>query len=184
MPTRVPALVTLLLTLGTAGLTGCGGDSDASADPPQSPPATSTAPSTSPTAAPTEAPPGETARQFIERWFALEKYAQNTGDTRPYRKITSGCEPCAGFADQVESIYGRGGSIFFEGTQVISATRIKSAADRIVYDVRISAPPAMVAERAGSKPRAEYGGRDRYQVELSRPDGRWRLAGFYRVASQ
>ncbi|GAA4119946.1 hypothetical protein GCM10022215_22960 [Nocardioides fonticola] len=187
MPTRAPALPGLLLALtltALAGLTGCGGDSDASADPP-APAPTSTTPTVdpTPTTPPTQAPLGETAREFIERWFALEKYAQNTGDTGPYRAVSKGCESCASTAGAIDRFYNAGGYVKGGGASVESLKRVSSVPGTAVYVVDVSYEATDFKKSATSKPDHLDGGPVRFKLTLEH--GRaWNLSEFTQLVEE
>lgn len=181
MHTRALALATLLLALATTALTGCGGDSDATAEPP-APAPTSSSPttSTSPTAAPTEAPPGETAREFIERWFALEEYAQNTGDTAPYEAITKGCESCHRTTESIRKFYSAGGYVKGGGARIVRLIRVKSVPGIRVYRADLNYEPTAYKESATTATQRFTGGPVTYQVTLN-AKAPWNVHEFVRI---
>lgn len=95
-----------------SALAGCGGD------PPTPPPFT---PATSPTpTGPVEPVLPEAAKEpteagakaFAEFYWEMANYAQLTGDTTMFRRLSAKtCEPCASGADGVERVYAAGGVI-------------------------------------------------------------------------
>ncbi|GAA4119766.1 hypothetical protein GCM10022215_22660 [Nocardioides fonticola] len=179
MPTRVPALVILLLALGTAGLTGCGGDSDASADPP-APASTSTTPTVepTPTTAPPQAPPGETARQFVYRWNETEEAMQNTGDIAAYRALTSQCAPCDDLARRVSQAYAAGGSIDYQGMEITAVKVVPSDPKFVVVEVTGRLGTTDYQPKEGSAVQHFDGGLRKYQLTLIKRDG-WKLRNLF-----
>ena len=122
-------------------------------------------------------------RASVERWFALEKYAQNTGDTAPYEAITKGCDSCRTFTTNVEKIYAQGGRISYSGTVIRSIERRPSDSGTYVFNVSVKAPPTTVQTSSTSEPRQAYGGNGKFEVQLTRSPSGWSVAEAYRVVS-
>lgn len=178
---RTPRLAALLLLgpLALGSLAACGGG-----EPEAQPPPLSLTPSPTPTsAAPTVAPPGETARQFIYRFFALEKLAENTGDVEPFLAVTADCSSCREFARRVRAIYSAGGHVEYAGSTVVGIVRRRSEPGTFVYGVRVSAEPATIFASATAKPQRMYGGKDLFEMQLDRSGSAWRLIDSRRVVS-
>ncbi|WP_370290783.1 DUF6318 family protein [Nocardioides sp.] len=121
---RVPVMAVLSVVIGL--LAACGGGGDPGATAPMSPGAPSPSSSGSrTTAAPspdlTVAPPGETAEEFIRRWYALLDDAQTSGRTDAFLAASGPeCESCKDFAKNVRSIYAAGGSVEGGRTTILS----------------------------------------------------------------
>lgn len=178
-PLLRPVLVGFALSACLA-VAGCGGDSAPAADPPPFSPSAS--PSVSPSAAPTAAPPGETAREFIERWFALEKYSESTGDTRGYRAITKSCEPCRETADSIDEIYANGGFVRSSPSTVMVKGELASDPGTRAYRVEVDIQPSVVKMSASSQKSTLPGGLVTYRVVLR--EGRsWSVLGLVRLAT-
>lgn len=177
-PLLRPVVVGFVLSACLA-VAGCGGDSAPAADPPPSSPSASSSAS----AAPTAVPPGETAREFIERWLKTEWYAETTGDTATYRKLTTGCRSCGAFADEVEAIYAGGGRVQFGGTEIRGIKRLKSVPNTFVYDVDYYVTRTVVDYGDGKPDKRLPAGVGTYRVELSR-NGGWRIQSTYRLVNE
>lgn len=168
------ALATVVALALSASLAACGGeDDDASA--PISPGAPSVSGSASPSGATagdelTVAPPGETAEQFIRRWFALVNHAQRTGDVEGMLKVSGpDCDSCRGFAREMKSIYAAGGEVRGGDDEVISL----KAESKTQWVVQLRAAPSEFERRRGATTESFPGGPHRSRMYLVDLDGRW-----------
>lgn len=138
-----PALVAATLLATACLLTGCG--EGESAEPIFSPTPTASTPAEPATSA---APEQEDPRDFIRRWRAASDDMQNSGDTSGFRSLyLPSCSNCEALADSVDEVYGAGGSISFDGSEVIW---IRAGENRFHYSARITNGSAIVVPHQGA----------------------------------
>lgn len=142
-------------------------------------------PTASETPTPTESPSEsevaeeESAEEFIRRWQAVTLEAHNTGDTDEYRSLGLNCRPCRDFADQIERIYGDGGSIELEKLRVLRVVRASGEADE--YRVTRLAGATRVLDASGNETQRFEGGRETIQVFLKETGAGWRVLNYARL---
>lgn len=161
------------------------GSSSASPSGSESPSASDVAdPSSSPV--PTKAPAGETAEEFIKRWFALEVQMERTGDTAAYVALTRRCEACRQTAATVEKIYTAGGYVRPEGKAVTKIVELPSVQGTKTFETTVALKPTTYVNYPGAKPGRFTGGRPTYQISLAEPSGDqgWTVVDFAKVVTE
>lgn len=168
------ALATVVALALSASLAACGGeDDDASA--PISPGAPSVSGSASPSGATagdelTVAPPGETAEQFIRRWFALVNHVQATGDTAGFLEVSGpDCDSCQSFAAKLKKLYAAGGTNRGGQEQVLELT----SETETQWVAKLRAEPAEYEASKGASTQRFEGGIHRSRLFLVKYEGRW-----------
>jgi hypothetical protein len=156
-------------------LVGCSGDPEPT---PKIPDPTTSSPTDPVTE--TEEPEAESPEDFIRRWQSEALTAQNEGSTKAYRALGPSCNACSDFADQVDEIYGGGGSIELDGLQVVG---VKAAGGARQYRLTRVLGKTRVLNAAGQEEQSFDGGREVLNVFLEKVGGEWRVENFLRVAA-
>jgi len=145
-------------------IAGCGGEEPV----PRMPESTA---GSAPSATQSSPAARESPEEFIRRWQKAVDEAQLSGDTSSLRALTPKCNPCAEFADHVDSVYTRGGWIRTDGATVIKVRRV--SADPPTFDVTIRSGPTKLRESTDSKPRRLAGGTGTLRMILGGGPGSW-----------
>lgn len=183
-PSSALLLPTVLLVLG--GLSACNGDPEPKiADPTSSSPSSGTSttgggPTNSPPPSdpPTSEPPDltqETPAEFIRRFQAASFAMQNSGDSKEYRMMTKDCESCDNIADRVDSIYKSGGYIEHSGGRALSIKRVGEQPPILILEFTLKAKPSAIYSASGAVQERFGGGTARFQANIKRVDGTWRM---------
>ena len=168
-----PALVAATLLATACLLTGCG--EGESAEPIFSPTPTASTPAEPATSA---APEQEDPKDFIRHFVAAGDQMQATLDSSEYRSMfTNTCDNCKNFADLVDQIADAGGSINFEGTEILW---IRGQAGEFRYRIRSGSTEYSEAE--GSAPVHLAGSEVTNTAELVPSGNGWKVAYYAQVA--
>ncbi|MGA8846495.1 MAG: hypothetical protein WB471_07780 [Nocardioides sp.] len=165
-PTRF--LATIAATVLLAAPAACSGDPDPIIEP--SPPAASPTPTATPTA-----PERESAKAFIRRWQDEAFAMQLTGDTGRYRAMTKRCQGCDAFANRVDNVYRRNGSIEIVGAKVGRVEKTGTYGKAQIFEFDVVSSATVVRDSEGQVRLSLDGGRVSYQTNLERQRGEWRV---------
>ena len=167
---RLPAALALLLTLALAG---CSDDPEPRiADPTETPTTPTTKPVTDPPdPTSTPEPERETAQEFIRRWAAIEREMENSGETAGYRALSDDCEGCDKLATTVETYYEAGGSISWDGWDILRVAPFDRTRGEYLVSVE-SAPTRYRTSRGGPIQRLT-GGPAEWVIQLRKEGASW-----------
>ena len=158
---------TVAALLGAALLlAGCSDDPEPRFQPTDSP-----SPSESATSAEPEA---QTPEEFIREWFSVGTDMQNTGETEAFLALSSNCQPCDAFAEEVADVYATGGYIRIKSERVVDVRRLGSGA----FIVTVKASPTEFRESANAKLDSFPGGLNEYQVDLAPTGDGWLISDY------
>ncbi|MDE0776868.1 MAG: hypothetical protein OSB43_11385 [Nocardioides sp.] len=169
----------LLATLGalalTCSLAACSDEPQPIIEAtPSTGPTSDPPPSPTPTATPVPDEP-ESAKEFIRRWQKEALAMQVSGDSTAYRKLTRNCGGCDAFADNVDRIYGDGGSIEIAASRVRAVSLVGRADGVSIVEFDVISSPTIVRDSTGSVAQELSGGRTRFQANIAQPDDTWRV---------
>lgn len=132
--------------------------------------------SESPSASETPEPKQESAKAFIRRWMKASDKMQVTGDTKPYRRLaTKFCASCERFADTVDEIHDAGGSIEFDGTRIVSLSRMGGTKNQPKFEMVTKTGRTSVVDRSGAQPRTLSGATTTYEIILMQIEDSWKV---------
>lgn len=155
-------------------LAACGGGE--TAEPIFTPSTSNTSTSPSPSTTDQEDP-----EDFIRRWRAASDNMQNSGDTSRFRSLyLPSCSNCEALADSVDEVYGAGGSISFDGSEVIW---IRAGENRFHYSARISNGSARVVPHQGAAKEAYPPGESTMDIALRPRRGTWVIVSYAPLAT-
>lgn len=149
-------------------------------------------PSSGPTGAPTVAesravavpgpdtepePEQESPEQFIRRYMAVSDQAQVSGNFVEYKKVvTSDCESCANYMRLVKKVYASGGSVQFDGTQILRFVDSPEGGTWFDFDFRVG--DAIVVDEHGREVNRYPAGESRTAVHLQRSGKSWKVHAY------
>lgn len=165
-------MTALALTAALSPLLVACSDDAISAPPASAPTTAASSTSATPSASPDLriAPPGETAREFIKRWFALINEAQRTGNVDGVLAVSGPeCDTCQKFTRQVRGIYRDGGEI----RGGIESIRSLTAESETEWVASLVATPSEFERRRGAPTERYSGGAHRSRLVIANVQGRW-----------
>lgn len=175
----VRGLAAVVGVLAVLSLTGCAGDEEPGARKSSAPTVTPTPTPTS-TETVTTPPADETAEEFIRRWFQAQEDMQNSGDSSAYVAMAPQCLDCRKVADRIQGIYSAGGSVHYEGHDVVRVVPRGEA--KLTFEVRLKVGETEYSERSGAPEARLRGGTDDYAVTLAGTVGDWRVTHLLAIA--
>lgn len=160
----------LALTLAVPVLlAGCSDDPEPT---PKIPEPTSSSPT--PTETATEEPEAESPEEFIRRWVNENRQMFVTGQTDAFMAMGPNCDDCKKIADSVDRIYNAGGSVEWDGWEILELERRGRPSGNAFRFVVESAPT-----RYRESPTAPWqtldGGRGVQLIVLEPADGSWHV---------
>jgi hypothetical protein len=154
-------------------LAGCSDDPEPT---PKIPEPTSSSPSPSPTE--TDEPEAESPEEFVRRWVEVGDEMQMTGKVAKFRQMSRGCVACADLIKNVERIYESGGSIAFDGTEIV---HLKSRSKRPpTFELDLDTPTTRVLDASGSEEQTFPAGIGKYLLTLDEEGDGWRVTHYGR----
>ncbi|WP_148615532.1 hypothetical protein [Nocardioides rubriscoriae] len=179
--TRRHTVLTLTLLLALT-VSSCSAADPQVADP-ISDSSSPTAPPTSdpPSSSPTEHPKPESAQAFIRRYAKAEAAMENSGETELYLALADSCESCEKLTETVRRYYDAGGSIQWDGWDIVKIARHNGSQSE--YAVTVDSPPTTYQERANGPRKRIDGGRVTYLVTLTESATGWLIDETAQLAS-
>jgi uncharacterized protein DUF6318 len=158
-------------------LTACGsGDGDKPSGSAST--STSSSPSagaqvTIPDAAKADTPQG--ASTFASYWVDTLNAATDSGKTAELKALSaSTCTRCADFAQSLDRIYSKGGSVKTDGWQVLSIVPVADTPkENPGFQLNVQVAPQTVVKAKGAKPKKYEGGKQGFQMFLVRSGDHW-----------
>lgn len=131
-----------------------------------------------------EAPPayadnaGEAgAEQFAGYYVDTLNEATDSGETATLRDLSgTSCDACTDFADQLDTIYGKGGRVETDGWEV--KTMVPEAGgtdDKVTVLVTVTIPEQKVFATQKAKAKTFDGGNQAFRMSMTRSDGEWQV---------
>lgn len=136
---RTRAVITASLLVSALATGGC---SDDEPTPQHAPTPSASAPSDKsaevlPSASPAELDE-KSAKDFVGDWFGEFSRAMSTGEVSPVEELSaSSCKSCRALAEQVESVYDRGGMLETDGWTVEAIRRTGEFTERPTFVLRV-----------------------------------------------
>lgn len=134
--------------------------------------------SSSPSPTESEMPEAESAEDFIRRWVRVSDAMQQTGDVAEFRQLSRNCQACGQVADQVASIYKSGGSIDFEGSEVMLLNQIASSPPTFHLDLKTA--ETIIRNADGSVEQRLPEGTGKYLVTVNGKPDAWFVGAYGR----
>jgi hypothetical protein len=123
----------------------------------------------------------EAAKAFVEYYFAVAAYAQNTGDVAGLRRLgLPGCTACRGGLKAIEEVYDAGGSISGAAYEIASVTaspsRGSSRAELWDATAKVEAAPQAVKKTADARIERDKASSFELHLVAIKQDDTWRMA--------
>ena len=173
-------------TLSLALLAGCGEDEPRPKfeDPTSASPSKSASPEEPVEPTPPAAMEGDDvagAKAFVEYYFAVAAYAQNTGDVSSLRELgLPGCTACRGGVEAIERIYRAGGSISGAAYELEATTASPSqGSSRVsIWDLtaEVNATPQTVKKSAQASAEVDKSSTFELHLVAVHQRAKWRMA--------
>ncbi len=166
-----------------AGLAGCDGGDAPSPAPLE--PLTSSASPTEPSESPAPTLPAEAsqlsregAKAFTRYLFEIINHAFVTGDSGALRGVSlKRCQSCEAIADNVDTIYSRGGHVETKGWELQSITRVPTyPQERPVFDLGVFRHPEHIYKPNDETPTTEGNQKQPMTLYLRWIGDVWRVA--------
>jgi hypothetical protein len=157
------------------GTAGCGAEDEA---PRAEPSGTESVASSAPVVVESKGPElrDDTPEAAIEDWIDARTSMQNTGDTGPFRALSSiTCEYCSAFADQVEVVYTEGGNAQIGASEITSIRFKRSKQLGAHYETSIRTSAAQLTRSGGAITEMLPASKDLFQIHVVRDDGSWKV---------
>ena len=151
-------------------LAGCSADPEPE---PKIPEATSSAPTQTPTES--ETPEAESPEDFIRRWQEAADEMARTGQTATFMQLSKGCQACSAYAAQVSDVFDKGGTVAFEGSEVIAVEEDAKRPPTFVVDVRAT---KLRVDVPGEPPQVFPAATQRYRMILKQDDDSFMMANY------